>query len=188
MDAPQDISLVDETVEHPGGRPVTTGAASRARSNARRGLVYFLVVVLLGLVAYGGIRAQERWGRRAMTQTAIVGVESLIEGRADDLKAVSTSEVGDQLTPGVRKAMRGSAILADFSAPVWDGDSAMVRATTGMGEGAIAFVPADGENVVTYRTTGSLSQTAGAVRLVRTSTGWRISGLAAQPSEAPTKP
>lgn len=162
----------------PGEAEPALASVRKVRSPGRVATVAVLVLVLVLLAAYGAMRANAIWGRRAMVVTGVTGIEALIQGRGDELAAVSAGAVKAQLTPAVKNTMRGKGILADFGTPAWSGNSVVVTATTGMGPGFfVAGASKDGADVVIYKTAGTLSNTTGALSLERTWSGWRITGV-----------
>jgi hypothetical protein len=182
---PDDESdAIPETVP-PVAAPAPSGA--RPASPGRMVLGLVLVALVIGAAVWGALAANDRWGHHAMVATGLVGIEDLIQGRGDKLAALSNATIKAQLTPDVRSAMAGKGIVADFATPVWTDDSVKVKATTGMGEGALIVGPATGgKDVVVFQTMGALSYTTGAVSLVRTWSGWQISGLTVEASKLPT--
>jgi len=175
------IPADDDTPEAPGADDAAEPAPVRERKwpSARRIVtVSVIVLVVLALAGLGAMKATAVWGRRAMVEVGAVGIQALIQGHGDELAVVSNAAIKAQLTPAVQKTMRAKGILADFGSPVWTGESVVVTATTGMGEGRFMAVPSpDGANVVIYRTSGTLSYTTGALSLERTWSGWQITGL-----------
>lgn len=192
-----------EVPAEPGPEDVPAAGPAPVRKRKRPSLrrvvtVSVIVLALLMLGAYGVMKASSVWGRRAMVTTGVAGIEALIQGRGDELATVSNDAIRAQLTPAVKATMRAKGILAEFGTPVWSRDSAVVTATTGMGPGVFMAVPSDDdENVVVYRTSGTLSYTTGALSFERTWSGWRITGLTVgltpaasstvAPSTAPTE-
>ena len=150
-------------------------------------LVLVVVAAVIGAAAWGGLALNARWGRHAMVSTALTGIEALIHGNSYQLAAVSNAAVKAQLTTALRQDMSDKGIDVDFSAPAWTGDSVEVTATGAMGPGVVVAGPAnDGANVVVFQTMGSVSFTNGAITLVRTGSGWSISGLSVKASKVPT--
>jgi len=167
------------------GEPVSDDLPKRSATRRTVALVIAAVVIVLAVA--GGVVVNAGWGRRAMVRTAVTGVEALISGDAEQLAAVSNDTVKAQLTPPLATQMAAKAITADFGTPIWKGYSEEVTATTSMGPGVIVATPAsDGSDVVIFQTMGTVSFTNGAVSLVRSWSGWVISGLSVQASKSPT--
>ena len=141
------------------------------------------VLVLVGIGA-GLWRANTVWGTRAMMSTAVAAAESLIQGDADGLAAVSTPEMKQQLTAKVRADMRRVGALVDFSQATWDGDRAEIKAMIGPGEGLLVLTPDQQvADAATFTTSGSLGKAVGIVLLTRDWSGWKVSGLRVQPAK-----
>lgn len=141
------------------------------------------VLVLAGIGA-GLLRANAVWGTRAMTSTAVVAVEALVQGDADGLAAISTPEMQKQLTAKVRAEMNRVGSLVDFSEPTWDGDRAQVKAMIGPAEGGLVLAPdAQVGDAAAFTTNGSLGNAVGIVDLTRDWSGWRVSGIRVQPAK-----
>jgi len=181
-------------VDEPLAGDVEVAAEEPTASKPRRkvplgriAVIAGVVIVLLGVAAYGAMIANSRWGRRAMVHTGVVGIEALIQGQGDELSAVSGPAVKKQLTKEVLANMRVQGILAEFGKPLWSGNSVVVTATTGMGPGMlVAGASGDGKDVVVFKTSGTVGFTTGAMSLERTWDGWQITGLTVAPTPAST--
>lgn len=194
--------LVDEAgVEYepvPQGGPDAADAAApdeaelqitetRRFAPGRMALVIVLVAILLGLLAYGALAANDRWGAKAMVRTGVTGIEALIQGRADKLALISDDVVRKQLTQAVRNKMSASGLMVDFAEPTWNGTTAVVKTDPTTGAGTFVAQPADdGSYVVVYQTMGVLSNTTGAIVLERAWSGWVIKGLTVKQSTMPS--
>lgn len=166
----------------------SAAAASRrtVHSMSGRTLLAIVTVAVVVVVAVAGVWGNARWGRHAMVVTGAVAAQALVEGRADNLAAVSNATVRSQLTTTVADSMREQGVLGDFSAAKWSGDEATITASTGSGPGLIVVLPStDGANVVIFRTLGSLGIASGALGMERTWSGWAVSGLTVAPTEQP---
>lgn len=140
--------------------------------------VAVLVLALLSALVWGAVVAGDRWGTAAMVQTAVSGIETYIHGDTDAFAALLTPEAARRLTPADRAAMARAGLGATFEAPVFVNDGATVKATSGSGVGMLIVTPdPSGAAMVTFRTSGILSNAAGAIGLARTWDGWRISGI-----------
>lgn len=172
-----------------GPEPVSDAIVPpQSRGSLRRSMLVIVSVIVLAVVAVAGVRANAVWGRHAMMLTGATAAQALVEGRALELAAVSNAAVRSGLTTATASAMRDRGVLGEFSAPAWTGDVGTVTVTTAMGAGQLVLQPADGADVVTFRTGGAIGLATGAITMQRTWSGWVVSGLTVAPIEAPPLP
>lgn len=166
----------------PASSPDEALPVAAPRRSSRRGLFFGVAIVVIALLAVGGVRANAAWGRHAMVETGVKAAIALVGGNARALTAVSNPAVASDLTSATAAAMRAKGVQGDYSAPAWADDTAKVTVTTEMGTGEILVAPAtDSADVVVFRTTGTIGLAAAALRMQRTWTGWVVSGLAVAP-------
>jgi hypothetical protein len=166
--------------------PVEPKPVRARRSSAAKAFIAVVIVVVVVALAGAGVWANARWGAHAMVTTGALAARALIEGRPDHFASVSSASLRSEITTATAAKMAASAILVDFSSPEWSGDQATLTGTTGMGVGELVVTPVeDGSNVVRFRTDGVLGLAKGALSMVRTWSGWAVSGLVVEPITKP---
>jgi hypothetical protein len=148
-----------------------------------------LILVISGVAIFMALQkpAAVAPSRHAMAETALKGIEAVIVGDTDTLASLSDATMTAQLTPDVTYQLQLSGLAAKFSVPNWDGDSFDVTVVTDTGEGVLIGGPVpDGNDVVLFRTMGSIGATTGGVTLTPSGTGWTITAFAAGKSAPST--